>query len=210
MDKTVHNLNIHVYITDVSCLDDPILYNHLLMKVPKYRQKKISSYIFPKEHNQSLGAGILLGYALKQAGYEEKNLEIAYGEFDKPYFTGHPELNFNLSHSGERAMCAIAISNSSLGNEIGCDVEEITAEQVKYLESQNMTIYQWTKIESYAKATQTDLETLFFGKAKVNPEFMFTCPEIESQYSYTVCCRSPIPEENIHFLNLKDLSSAIF
>lgn len=209
MQKNVQNIQVNVYITDVSSLNDPILYNKFLGTVPKYRVEKINSFTFPKDRNLCLGAGILLGYALKQAGYDEQTLEIAYGEFDKPYFKNHPEMDFNLAHSGERAMCAIAVSDRPVGNEIGCDVEECTREQVEYLNSQNMTLPQWTKIESYAKATQTDLENLFFGKAKVTPGFIFTCPEIEPQYNYTICCRSQIPGENIHFIDLKELAASI-
>lgn len=206
MKKSIHNLNIQVYITDVSCLKDPILYNKFFAKAMDYRKEKINAFQFAKDRNLSLAAGILLSYGLKQADYNEQELEIAYGEFNKPYFKNHPELEFNIAHSGERVMCAIAVSNQPLGNEIGCDVEENTPEQAEYLKEFNMTVEQWTRLESYAKATQTDLENLFYGKTNIVPGFVFTHPEIEPQYEYNICCRSKIPSENIHFIDLKTIA----
>ena len=205
MKKRVHNINIQVYVTDTSALKDPILYNKLLEKMPNYRKEKINNFNFPKDRNLSLAAGVLLSYSLKKNGYAEEELEIAYGEFEKPYFKNHPELNFNLAHSGERAICAIAISKQPLGNEIGCDVEENTPEQIEYLKEYNMSVEQWTRLESYAKATQTDLEKLFYGEASIMPGFMFTHPEIEPNYEYNICCRSKIPSENIQYVDLKEI-----
>ena len=44
-------------------------------------------------------------------------LEIARGQYGKPFFPGRPDLHFNLSHSGGLALCA-------LGDEpVGADIE---------------------------------------------------------------------------------------
>ena len=50
--------------------------------------------------------------------YTAAALDFAEGEHGKPYLPGAPELRFNLSHSHERALVAVA-----WGVEIGVDVE---------------------------------------------------------------------------------------
>jgi 4'-phosphopantetheinyl transferase len=52
---------------------------------------------------------------------EPNELEIAYGEFDKPYLDGGP--SFNLSHSGPVALYAFAAAG-----ELGVDVELVDAD----------------------------------------------------------------------------------
>lgn len=204
MDNVKH-VEAQVYIADTSVLSDPILFNKMLEKVPAYRQEKVKACQEPKERNLSLAAGVLLNHALRKNGYDEKDFEVEYNEYGKPYFPNHLEITFSLAHSGERAICAMLISAQPVGGEIGCDVEERTIEQVEYLQQNNFTLEQWTKLESYAKATQTELDDLFFGKARITPGFIFTCPDVEEQYSYTVCCRSKIPGENIHVIDLKEI-----
>lgn len=66
----------------------------------------------------SLAAGILLDYGLqRQAGLREKDAEYFYGAQGKPYLANAPDVNFNLSHSGNYGMAAVAPV------EIGCDIQ---------------------------------------------------------------------------------------
>ena len=65
MKKSVHNINIQVYVTDTSALKDPILYNKLLEKMPNYRKEKINNFNFPKDRNLSLAAGTKLFFEEK-------------------------------------------------------------------------------------------------------------------------------------------------
>ena len=58
LKKSVHNINIQVYVTDTSALKDPILYNKLLEKMPNYRKEKINNFNFPKDRNLSLAADL--------------------------------------------------------------------------------------------------------------------------------------------------------
>ena len=200
----VKSLNVQVYIADVTALDDPILYNKYLAEVPAYRQAKVKECTEKSQQNLVLASGVLLQHGLRQAGYEPE-LELEYSEEGKPFFPGHPELAVSLARSGQRAMCAVAVAGGPVGCEIGCDLEEKTKEQIDALSAQNMTLEQWTKLESYAKATQTDMGSLFYGKAKVIPGFVFSQPDVEALYVYTICCRSKIPAENIHPVDLKKL-----
>lgn len=105
-----------VYIANVSQLNDPSLFDSLYESVNEERQKKVDSYKFQKDKNLSLGAGVLLNYALSARGIN--NPQFFTGDFGKP-FIADKNICFNLSHSGELAVCAIA------KNTVGCDVEKM-------------------------------------------------------------------------------------
>lgn len=49
----------------------------------------------------------LLALAVREAWGLSPLPEIALREGGKPYFPGHPGLHFNLSHSGDLALCAL-------------------------------------------------------------------------------------------------------
>jgi 4'-phosphopantetheinyl transferase len=72
----------------------------------------------------SAGAGLLLMTALADrmtASFRELgSLRFTLGENGKPYLTDYPQVHFNLSHSGNRVMCAVS------AHACGCDVEQIS------------------------------------------------------------------------------------
>ena len=155
-----------IYIADISVLKNPVIFENLLKQVPEYRQKKAMSFKFPKGKMQSLGVGLLLRQACIDAGLGLADAHVAYGENGKPYLTDFPEVQFNLSHSGERVMCVLSPF------ETGCDVETIKGDRgrlaerffmleesawIKHfetLEKQSDAFYRlWTLKECYMKVT---------------------------------------------------------
>ena len=52
-------------------------------------------------------ARALLALALEEGFGLRQMPEIARGERGKPYFPSHPQIHFNLSHSGPLALCAV-------------------------------------------------------------------------------------------------------
>ncbi len=83
------------------------------------RREKASRFVFEKDRKLSLCAGIAFVRGLKSYGLDEKEIELAYGKWGKPYLKNHPDLFFNLSHSGSKA---IAVFDEK---EVGCDIEKI-------------------------------------------------------------------------------------
>jgi len=197
MADMIHNIQVKVYIADSSKLGDKALFQKLYDEATEYRKHKVDGAEEQRGRQAVLAAGALLSRALREAGYDEGELDLQFNNNGKPFYAQHPELDFSLAYSGDRAMCAIAIADGPLGAEIGCDVEENTKELAEYLDEYNMTADKWTRLESYAKATQSDMESLFYGSAKVIPGFIFSHPELEDNYKYNVCCRTKIPSENM-------------
>ena len=112
-----------------------------------------------------MGAGVLLNQGLASYGLCEREAAIAFGENGKPYLREHPNIYFNLSHSGEMAIAVFA------GVETGCDIELVqtgdlelakqffSPEETAYIRTrqgkrqQDEAFYRlWTLKESYIKA----------------------------------------------------------
>ena len=106
-----------IYITDTATLMRRQLFARAYESVTPERRRRIDRFRFPKDRCRSLGAGVLLRRALAEAGVDET--QFVYGDHGKPRLAGEPDIHFNLSHSGDRAMCVIA------GYRVGCDVERI-------------------------------------------------------------------------------------
>ena len=114
-------LETKVYLTSTDSLNDKALFEVLYNLMPKSRQEKIDGYKFDKDKKLSLAVGALLKYALADNGYanEPADMEILEKEDGKPFLLSHTDVEFNLSHSGNMAMCIIS------SDEVGCDIEQI-------------------------------------------------------------------------------------
>lgn len=110
---------IRLYAAKTDVLRDPILLERLLETASEERREKILRLRKPEDKCRSLGAWLLLVHGLGQAGIAPNDIRLAEGEVGKPYLTTHPEVHFNLSHSGKRVFCAVS------EREVGCDVEQI-------------------------------------------------------------------------------------
>ena len=82
------------------------------------RQEKIDRLRYAADRRLSLGAGLLLDQGLKRFGLWERTEAFATVENGKPCLLHHPEIQFNLSHSGSMVMAAFSSCP------VGCDVEK--------------------------------------------------------------------------------------
>lgn len=158
------------YLLDTSPLENEELFKKHFDTVSTYRKKKIERNRLLKDKSLSLGAGILLDFALQSFGLREKDMEYISGENGKPFFKNHPEIHFNISHSKSCVICSVS------DNPVGCDTEKIGkadlriakrffAEKEKNFvnsitntEEQNESFYRiWTLKESYIKYTGNGL-----------------------------------------------------
>lgn len=171
-----------IYTLDTKVLENKSLYDSCYGIVPDYRKKKIDAYTGEPEKRLCLGTGILLSYAIKQAGFSESALHIAYEESGKPYFINDRNFHFSLAHSGDRAICAVSEES------IGCDVEKL--EDGKDLD-------QWTKLESYAKATDEPLSSLMNKENPFQAGWLFKEIKLDDEYKYMVCSQENLTEDNI-------------
>ena len=105
---------------DVAELTDPVRFSEALTALPwQARREKVLRYRLDQDRRLCLGAGLLAAYALRQAGASDLTLSLL--ENGKPVLLHHPDIHFNLSHSGRLAVCAVS------DTPVGVDVEPIGA-----------------------------------------------------------------------------------
>lgn len=187
---------------DVSELYDAAAYAAAMSLLPwPERRAKAERFVFNKDRCLCLGAGLLCAYALRKVG--ARNLAMSYGDHGKPYLQNHPNIHFNISHSGTMAVCAV----SSVP--VGIDVEEhqpydegvarlcFTDEELEWVGQQSDAAHAftrlWTRKESYLKLLGTGLSksaNSFLAQPGSLPEPKVRFHEYDFQgYSLCLCTR---------------------
>ena len=106
-----------IYIADTAPLQDEAVFAGYYRLVSERRKEKTDRMRFLKDRCLSLGVEILLMEACKDFGVSYRDETVFTNRCSKPFFS-HSGVQFNLSHSGERAMCVMS------ENPVGCDVEQ--------------------------------------------------------------------------------------
>ena len=110
-----------VTIMSAEALLSPLLYAEAYALMPDCRIRKTDRFRQEKDKRLSVAAGLLLRKAAVDAGMDPDVLKhLEEGEHGKPFCPGLP-FHFNLSHSGNLAVCAVS------REEIGVDVETARA-----------------------------------------------------------------------------------
>ena len=152
---------LKVYIADVTPLEDKKTYECYFEKSIPWRRKKADSIKPQNAKIRSIGAGILLKKALEDVGVPKNLWSFTQAESGKVLLADAEELmiDFNLSHSGDKVMCAISDCT------VGCDVEAVkentkvakrffTAKEAELAQGNaEMFTRIWTLKESFIKAT---------------------------------------------------------
>lgn len=115
---------IKVYYTKVSPFIKEDTFWSQLNLAGEERRKKIMRMTNDSDRLRSLGADMLLHYALchEQEFFsdDQKPFAVSQEAGGKPFLTEFPDIHFNLSHSGDYVCCAI-------GNEpVGVDLQKCT------------------------------------------------------------------------------------
>lgn len=152
---------VRIYFADVGALSDAELYEKIAALLPDALRQKAKRCKKKSDGYLSLGASALLFAALRDAGGSAFP-PIVKDELGKPRFEGDVPFHYNLSHSGEIAMCAVSDC------EVGCDVERIVKGKLRvadryFSEAENEYVGSaddpdgaffkiWTRKESFLKA----------------------------------------------------------
>lgn len=107
-----------LFATSVLPLLNTDLFRSAYTEVSSERRKKIDSYRFDKDKRLSLGAEMLLNYALRDISINPDSVRIVNNPMGKPLID-NSNIHFNISHSGDWVICAIS------DNDVGCDIEKI-------------------------------------------------------------------------------------
>ena len=202
---------LRLYLADISNLDT----EQDISLFSEYRKEKIEKIKIPLKRRQSIGAELLLMYALKQAMPDaDFPLSIKCGENGKPEFENLP-LYFSLSHSGNYAACALWDKDIGLDIEFKAEYNEKIAERfflkhekecLKCAENQNSVFAKiWTAKESALKLMGTGLSKgllsvgIYDDFAALEPEGLsLTLKWYETDGLCVALCSEVFPDQ-IHF-----------
>ena len=107
----------YLYIIDVSRFNHEDTFNTYYNMVPPSRREKVDALIPRASKNLSLGVGVLLEQAKNMLGLRDEDISsVENVERKAPFY-------YNLSHSGQRGICAVSDVR------IGCDVEKIETDE---------------------------------------------------------------------------------
>lgn len=216
-----------LYASCVTPLAEKSLYAAACGLVSEARREKAERLRFEKDKRLSVGAELLLRYALRPAGVKE--LSFAYGENEKPYLPGR-DIRFNLSHSGDWVLCAVG------GCELGCDIEQLSPVNLKIAkrffapdeyaditsaptpEAQRELFFRyWTLKESFMKATGLGLrlpmnefailrgEKFAVRQTVDERDYMFREYSDIAGYCCALCAAGQEPDEPLRIVDMKTL-----
>lgn len=162
---SMNNSKIRIFMADTLPLQNPQRLDDYLNQITLERREKILRLKSIQAQALSMGAEILLKKAVFKSFGINKELDIKMGFHGKPSFINDPEIHFNLSHSGNYVVCALA------GDDVGVDLQRMkelnlalarryfAKEEVKWLfdlpvEKQKKGFFDlWSIKESYMKYT---------------------------------------------------------
>ena len=109
-------MSVTCWYCDVRVFLDPVRFSCGMSLLPwEERREKVMRYYFEIDRCRCLGAGLLLVNALREAGVSD--MKLRYLSNGKPVLANEPDVHFNLSHSGNLAVCAVS------DHPVGVDVE---------------------------------------------------------------------------------------
>ena len=119
--------NVKLYILDISFLNEKKMFEYYRDKMSTYRQKKVDAFRFFKDKALSVASGILLNYELEKVGLQEKDMQYCINMYGKPMFVNNQAFEFNLSHSGTKALLGVIHRDDERTTNInfGCDIEAV-------------------------------------------------------------------------------------
>lgn len=214
---------MEIYIADVRMLgkQQKFLENCELFSEERRGQiKRLRNF---DDKLRSMGAELLLEYALQKRGYtleadiwNKKQVHVVRGDYGKPYFADLKELYFNLSHSGIYAAAVFA------EGEVGIDIERIrsvrpalvhrffTEKEAGCLEKIRLERNEefdlsftrlWTRKESYIKAVGEGLRLslatfeVLSDIVEGNTAYHLRTWELPGGYILSVCAKEAITAE---------------
>ena len=200
---------IHTWLADVSALHEETTYRTYYEKVPAFRKEKADRLRKVEDKALSVGAWILL-----------QMMEEAY----------HLQRNyvFNLSHSGNCAICSIDTSGNENAS-VGCDIERIRnarprmaeryfcPEEQELIQTTEDFYRYWVLKESFLKATRKGLtlalNAVGIAFTKENLPYIYKQPEefpqkyyykeyLMREYKIAVCADSDTFAEEMKMIKL--------
>ncbi len=161
--------SMKIYITNVKQSRTEFNFNEGIKFISSTKQKKLMKFKHKNSAWSSLIADLLIRtMIIEQTQIKNNDIKFGYGAKGKPFLLNDKNLQFNVSHSKDIVICAVA------QNEIGVDIEYTKRASKNYLEIAKRFFSQseynsvkndgkdaffkiWTLKEAYVKAIGTGI-----------------------------------------------------
>lgn len=189
---------------------EKVRFEACLAAVSAYSRERILALKHEDDRRRRLCAAVALDACLQEVGLREATVTVAVGEHGKPFLPDHPDMHFNLSHSGNWAVCAMDKSP------VGIDIEQVRDVRFKALAARHFTPDEnawlaahadrrqaffrlWTAKESLLKACGTGLAgglsvPVVCGETFSSPPWNLR-EYVLPDYALTACGRGELPDD---------------
>lgn len=221
---------MRIYAVNISDIDMELLEDKCKSVVEPGKLHKIKRFVNKQDKARTLVGELLIKFVVKEYLNINERLFMEKNEYGKPYFVNKPDIEFNISHSGDFVVCAID------GKPLGIDIEKIKLleykglvdmffanEEAEYilneseLKSLNRFYEIWTLKESYIKCCgrglSIDLKSFSISMGeKINliscdygEKYNFRIINMHNDYKLSICSLNEEINDNIIYLNSIDL-----
>ena len=112
-------MKTRIYLMDTEPFRDEHIAALVYQALPPSRREKADRFRKPEDRQRSLAAGALLLKLCEDEGLCPSMPDLTENPYGKPFFSGHPEICFSLSHSGGKVILAVS------DRAAGCDIETV-------------------------------------------------------------------------------------
>lgn len=164
-------------------------------KLGKARIEHILKNNRAEDRARSLGAALLLLFALRKNGFEPERLpDFDYIENGKPYFREFEKLHFNLSHTKNMVTCVISDEEVGVDIEHTREIKEATIKRVFTEDEKKMAgekpegyVKLWTMKEACAKLCGKGLSDILDGLEIVKEQNTIKIRKLNQDIRKTSC-----------------------
>lgn len=201
--------------------------------IPKEKKLLAERFYYDNDRHRTVLAYALLFYLVK-TNFGIDTFTLYYNEYGKPYISEYSDIYFNISHSGDWAVCGIA------DDEIGIDIEKInktqnidvlcgaaehifTEPEQIYLQSDSIHFYDrffrmWTAKEAMVKCSGCGLSGALEYQLILKPDgelisennnFQIRQINMFNDYSMSICMKKIETEINVLRIGIDEIIQSI-
>ncbi len=119
---------LKIYALNINFLKDEEMYKKALSILPVHRLRALERITHDQTRLLSVGSGLLLKYGFLKYGLDVNKFRFAKTDNGKPYVAESDAPHFNISHSGDYAVCAFS------DYDVGVDVQRVVPVSKKLLD----------------------------------------------------------------------------
>lgn len=177
----------------------------MLALLPEERRARVVAMKAEERRREPLCAYTLLLLALRQRCGLRHLPEVAKGAYGKPFFPEHPEIHFNLSHTGGAVL--VGLGDAPLG----VDIERIrpvslrTMRRLAGVDTEEAFFQCWVRREARTKRTGTGVSTMMRGETPLQPGERYDEVRTFPGYAAGVAAREKEPLGKLYAYSLEEM-----